>query len=74
MIGSSSASADTLPYAADVSVSLSPSELSVLRQQYANEESKGWVSIQTKFNLAWGLVKGSTRNGEVAEGIAIFMG
>ncbi|KAG0139516.1 hypothetical protein CROQUDRAFT_666378, partial [Cronartium quercuum f. sp. fusiforme G11] len=43
------------------------------RKQYKNEESKGWVSTQTKFDLAWGLVKGSTKNGEVAEGIAIFM-
>ncbi|EGG04635.1 uncharacterized protein MELLADRAFT_108313 [Melampsora larici-populina 98AG31] len=71
MIGSSSN--DKLPYAADVSISLSTEELKVLRQQYQTEESKGWVSIQTKFNLAWGLVKGNVKNGEVSEGIAIFM-
>ncbi|CAH7685797.1 hypothetical protein BY996DRAFT_4574652 [Phakopsora pachyrhizi] len=62
---------DKLPYAADIGVSITPEELAVLRQQYRNEESKGWVSTQTKFNLAWGLVKSSADRGHVAEGIAI---
>jgi len=68
-----SAEKPSLPYAADATVSLSPSELSVLRQQYANEDKKGWVSVQTQFNLAWGLVKSANR-GDVAEGIALLMG
>lgn len=66
-------SKDKLPYAADATLSLSPAELGVLRQQYAAEEAKGWVSVQTSFNLAWGLVKSDGR-GDVAEGIALLMG
>lgn len=66
-------SKEKLPYAADATLSLSASELGVLRQQYAAEEAKGWVSVQTSFNLAWGLVKSEGR-GDVAEGIALLMG
>jgi len=66
-------STDKLPYAADISLGLSPEELAVLREQYQNEQAKGWISTQTKFNLAWGLVKGNARQGQVSEGIAILM-
>ncbi|MBW0539073.1 hypothetical protein O181_078788 [Austropuccinia psidii MF-1] len=67
------ASSDKLPYAADANLSLSPEELAILRRQFSNELAKGWVSAQTKFNLAWGLVKGSVKHGQVSEGIAILM-
>lgn len=74
MVTMASTSTDKLPYAADISLGLSPEELAVLREQYQNEQAKGWISTQTKFNLAWGLVKGNVRQGQVSEGIAILMG
>ena len=36
------------------------------------EEAKGWVSVQTKFNYAWGSVKSSNKV-EVGEGVALLM-
>ena len=42
-----------LPYAIDAEHSLSPDELGVLQDQYILEQDKGYISIQTKFNLAW---------------------
>ncbi|CAI2185160.1 15486_t:CDS:2 [Funneliformis geosporum] len=47
-----------LPYAADVEASLSAEELNVLRRQYDREVQEGDVTTQTKFNYAWGLIKG----------------
>lgn len=61
-----------LPAAVDAQSPLSASELQVLRSQFESESSKGWVSVQTKFNLAWGCVK-SNDKAEVAEGISILM-
>ncbi|KAK9462252.1 uncharacterized protein V1516DRAFT_663960 [Lipomyces oligophaga] len=52
-------SSHNLPYAADADISLTRSELDVLRIQYIKEEP--FVSIQTKFNYAWGLVKSERR-------------
>ncbi|WVQ79468.1 mitochondria fission 1 protein [Cryptococcus sp. DSM 104549] len=46
-----------LPYAAEAEVSLSPDELEVLRRQYYKEIEQGHVTIQSKFNYGWGLVK-----------------
>lgn len=43
----------SLPLAVDAAMSLSPEELGVLQEQYLIEEDKGFVSTQTKFNLAW---------------------
>ncbi|KAK4704466.1 hypothetical protein P7C70_g1735, partial [Phenoliferia sp. Uapishka_3] len=63
---------DTLPAAVDAQSPLSPSELSVLRSQYNSESAKGWVSVQTKFNLSWGLVKSNDRV-EVGEGVGLLM-
>lgn len=48
-----------LPYAADAEAPLKPGELAVLRRQYENEAPQ--VTIQTKFNFAWGLIKSNTR-------------
>ncbi|KAK4982781.1 Mitochondrial fission 1 protein [Elasticomyces elasticus] len=50
---------DHLPYAADAESPLKPAELQVLRSQYEKEGE--YVSLQTKFNYAWGLIKASTR-------------
>ncbi|KAK9467701.1 hypothetical protein V1512DRAFT_246455 [Lipomyces arxii] len=53
---------DNLPYAADAEISLTRDELDVLRTQYIKEEP--FVSIQTKFNYAWGLIKSPRREEE----------
>ena len=45
--------ASSLPYAVDATASLSPEELGVLQEQYVQEQDKGYISTQTKFNLAW---------------------
>ncbi|KIK09050.1 hypothetical protein K443DRAFT_672087 [Laccaria amethystina LaAM-08-1] len=59
-----------LPYAADAEVSLSYDELDVLRIQYQKELTQTHVTIQTKFNYAWGLVKSPVREHQV-EGVRI---
>ncbi|KAI9885733.1 MAG: Potassium channel [Watsoniomyces obsoletus] len=48
-----------LPYAADAESPLKPAELQVLQSQYEKEGE--WVSLQTKFNYAWGLIKSNAR-------------
>ncbi|KAK9477900.1 hypothetical protein V1514DRAFT_332805 [Lipomyces japonicus] len=48
-----------LPYAADAEISLRPEDLEILKNQYQKEEP--FVSIQTKFNYAWGLIKSPVR-------------
>lgn len=63
----------TLTAAVDAQSPLSATELNVLRQQYLDESQKGWVSVQTKFNYAWGSVKSNNRV-EVGEGVALLMG
>ncbi|BGP52550.1 hypothetical protein JCM8202_003160 [Rhodotorula sphaerocarpa] len=63
---------DVLPAAVDAQSPLSATELNVLRQQYLDESQKGWVSVQTKFNYAWGSVKSNNRV-EVGEGVALLM-
>ncbi|KAJ3541182.1 hypothetical protein NMY22_g3992 [Coprinellus aureogranulatus] len=59
-----------LPYAADAEDSLSYDELEVLRLQYQKELSQAHVTIQTKFNFAWGLVKSPIREHQV-EGVRL---
>ncbi|KAI0727529.1 hypothetical protein C8Q72DRAFT_781504 [Fomitopsis betulina] len=59
-----------LPYAADAEVSLSYDELEVLRLQYQRELAQSHVTIQTKFNYAWGLVKSPMREHQV-EGVRL---
>ncbi|GLB41891.1 putative mitochondrial fission 1 protein [Lyophyllum shimeji] len=59
-----------LPYAADAQVSLSYDELEVLRIQYEKELSQAHVTVQTKFNYAWGLVKSPMREHQV-EGVRL---
>lgn len=45
----------------------------MLRSQYESELAKGWVSVQTSFNYAWGSVK-SDNKVEVGEGVTLLMG
>ncbi|KAF9644976.1 mitochondrial fission 1 protein [Thelephora ganbajun] len=59
-----------LPYAADAEDSLSYDELQVLRLQYQKEVSQSHVTVQTKFNYAWGLIKSPKREHQV-EGVGI---
>ncbi|KAI0641942.1 mitochondrial fission 1 protein [Trametes meyenii] len=60
-----------LPYAADAEESLAVDELEVvLRLQYQKELSQAHVTIQTKFNYAWGLVKSPVREHQV-EGVRL---
>ncbi|KAK6002070.1 hypothetical protein QM012_001708 [Aureobasidium pullulans] len=59
---------DHLPYAADAESPLKPAELQVLRSQYEKEGE--YVSLQTKFNFAWGLIK-STQRPEQQEGVRL---
>ncbi|KAF5388641.1 hypothetical protein D9757_004796 [Collybiopsis confluens] len=56
-----------LPYAADAEVSLSYDELEVLRLQYEREQLQAHVTVQTKFNYAWGLVKSPLREHQVED-------
>lgn len=64
---------EELPYAADVDSPLNRAEFGVLKNQYEKEQEKGWVTVQTKFNYAWALVK-SEDKAEVAQGVALLMG
>ncbi|KAI5272602.1 mitochondria fission 1 protein, partial [Aureobasidium subglaciale] len=57
-----------LPDAADAESPLKPAELQVLRSQYDKEGE--YVSLQTKFNFAWGLIK-STQRPEQQEGVRL---
>nr|VWO94688.1 Mitochondrial fission 1 protein [Ganoderma boninense] len=59
-----------LPYAADAEEALSYDELEVLRLQYQKELSQSHVTVQTKFNYAWGLVKSPLREHQV-EGVRL---
>ncbi|KAF7970964.1 hypothetical protein HWV62_27632 [Athelia sp. TMB] len=59
-----------LPYAADAEVSLSYDELEVLRIQYQKELAQSHITVQTKFNYAWGLVKSPKREHQ-AEGVRL---
>jgi hypothetical protein len=47
--------------------------LQVLRRQYEKELESPHVSVQTKFNLAWGLVK-SPRHEDQLEGVKLLQG
>ncbi|KAG1746633.1 uncharacterized protein EDB91DRAFT_1236068 [Suillus paluster] len=59
-----------LPYAADAEVSLSYDEIEVLRLQYEKELAQSHITVQTKFNYAWGLVKSPVREHQV-EGVRL---
>jgi len=59
-----------LPYAADAEMSLNYDELEVLRIQYQKELAQNHVTIQTKFNYSWGLIKSPMRDHQV-EGVRL---
>ncbi|KAI9296399.1 mitochondrial fission protein [Neoconidiobolus thromboides FSU 785] len=59
---------DRLPFVAEAEDPLTEAELNVLRTQYASEGKD--ANVQTKFNLAWGLIKCRERQ-FVQEGIQI---
>ncbi|TFK71660.1 mitochondrial fission 1 protein [Pluteus cervinus] len=59
-----------LPYAADAEVSLGYDDLEVLRRQYEKELAQAHVTVQTKFNYSWGLVKSPMREHQV-EGVRL---
>jgi hypothetical protein len=52
---------------------LSESHPQVLRLQYEKELSQAHVTVQTKFNYAWGLVKSPIRDHQV-EGVRLLQG
>lgn len=62
-----------LPYAADAEQSLSYQELDVLKRQYEKESASSHVTIQTKFNYAWGLVKCDNKTLQM-EGVKLLQG
>ncbi|OJT01873.1 Mitochondria fission 1 protein [Trametes pubescens] len=62
-----------LPYAADAEESLSFDELEVLKLQYQKELAQSHVTVQTKFNYAWGLVKSPQAEHQV-EGVRLLQG
>jgi len=45
----------------------------VLRRQYERESAQAHVTVQTKFNYAWGLVKSPLRDNQV-EGVRLLQG
>jgi mitochondrial fission 1 protein len=47
--------------------------MQVLRSQYRREVAQSHVSVQTKFNYAWGLVK-CPRRDEQTEGVKLLQG
>ncbi|RUS14926.1 putative mitochondrial membrane fission protein [Jimgerdemannia flammicorona] len=59
---------DSLPFIQDAESPLSDGELEVLKKQYAREGE--YVTVQTKFNYAWGLVK-SRRSAETTDGVRL---
>jgi len=59
--------------AADADSPLKESELQVLRSQYLKEQEAQHVTVQTKFNYAWGLIK-SERHPDQLEGVKLLTG
>ena len=45
----------------------------VLRRQYQKEQAQAHITVQTKFNYAWGLVKSPMREHQV-EGVRLLQG
>ena len=62
-----------IPYAADAEISLTYDELEVLKIQYVKEQAQGHITVQTKFNYAWGLVKSPQREHQ-EQGVRLLQG
>jgi fission 1 protein len=63
----------SLSDAADAESPLKDSELQVLRSQYLKEQEAQHITVQTKFNYAWGLIK-SNRHNDQLEGVTLLTG
>jgi len=59
---------DSLPFLEDAESPMSDSELEVLKKQYVREGE--YVTIQTKFNYAWGLIR-SRRSDDNENGVRL---
>jgi hypothetical protein len=59
--------------AADAESPLKESELQVLRSQFFKEQEAGHITVQTKFNYAWGLIKAEKHDNQV-EGVKLLTG
>ena len=59
--------------AADAESPLKESELQVLRSQYLKEQEAQHITVQTKFNYAWGLIK-SEKHPDQLEGVKLLTG
>jgi len=59
--------------AADAESPLKDSELQVLRSQYLKEQEAQHITVQTKFNYAWGLIKSDRHNDQI-EGVKLLTG
>ena len=59
--------------AADAESPLKESELQVLRSQYLKEQEAQHITVQTKFNYAWGLIKSEQHENQL-EGVKLLTG
>jgi hypothetical protein len=59
--------------AADAESPLKESELQVLRSQYLKELEAQHITVQTKFNYAWGLIKSEQHENQL-EGVKLLTG
>ena len=59
--------------AADAESPLKESELQVLRSQYLKEQEAQHITVQTKFNYAWGLIKSEQHQNQL-EGVKLLTG
>jgi hypothetical protein len=59
--------------AADAESPLKESELQVLRSQYLKEQEAQHITVQTKFNYAWGLIKSDVHPNQL-EGVKLLTG
>jgi fission 1 protein len=59
--------------AADAESPLKEAELQVLRSQYLKEQEAQHITVQTKFNFAWGLIKSEQRKDQL-EGVKLLTG
>ena len=57
----------------DTSQRLLNCQVQVLRLQYEKERAQSHITVQTKFNYAWGLVKSPLRDHQV-EGVRLLQG
>ncbi|KAG2223844.1 hypothetical protein INT45_012717 [Circinella minor] len=59
---------DVMPMAQEAEAPLSPAEVEVLRKQFVKEGE--YVTVQTKFNYAWCLIRSTDRQ-QISQGIKL---